>query len=87
MVLSREEIRQSEEYRFLIRNEDTCSLRMKIRTAIIGLSDTNHYEYLESQEKGFGDWWILKELENLVNGQSKIVGDFIPNYLKEENYD
>jgi hypothetical protein len=43
------------------------------------MSDMDHYDYLESEMKGLGDWWLLRESQGLVERLEKIVGDFNPN--------
>ena len=59
--------------------QEKTKLRMATRTAINSMADIDHYDYLESEQKGLGDWWLLKESKDLVEKLEKIVGNFNPN--------
>ena len=60
-------------------NKETTWLRLAARTTINNMAAIDHYDYLESEQKGLGDWWLLEEAKDLVYRLEKIVGDFNPN--------
>ena len=77
--LVEDEIKQSHEFQALKNSDENTWLRLAARTTINNMAAIDHYDYLESEQKGLGDWWLLEEAKDLVYRLEKIVGDFNPN--------
>ena len=52
---------------------------MATLTDINSMADIDHYDYLESEQKGRGDWWLLEESKALVYRLEIICKDFEHN--------